>query len=200
MEKITLNGKRYISLGDFDHLRHNLCKDIYEGYERGEDGKIHLSETDMAKIDAYHRMMQEVMSEEIAAAESPDDIRKMHESIRKEWMHDKFIIVANDNGENVYYRKMCRVGENGELEPVFTSKVRLAQTWSDHFSATLVLQTIQNDYDIEAMVDPLYLHVITTAEARKLLKAIFKDDEPEYKGDGTRAEDEDWDGNEGGLE
>ena len=30
MEKITLNGKRYIALGDFDHLRHNLSKDIYD--------------------------------------------------------------------------------------------------------------------------------------------------------------------------
>ena len=193
MDKITLNGKRYIALGDLDHLRHNLSKNIYESYERGEDGKIHLSDTDMAKIDAYNRMMSEVMAEEIAAAESPDDIRKMHESIRKEWMHDKFVIVGNDNGENVFFRKMCAVGEDGAERPAFCSKIRLAKTYSDHYDATIYAQYLMQNWDIETMVEPLYLFAMTNADAKKLLDAIFKKDEPEYHGDGTKAEDEDWD-------
>ena len=195
MDKITVNGKLYIGLGDFDHLRHNLCKDIYESYERGEDGKIHLSDTDMAKIDAYNRIMTEIMYEEIHAAESPDDIRKLHERLRKEWRRDKFVIVGNDDGENVFFRKMCARGENGEDMPTFTGKIRLAKAWGDHYDATVYALYLEQTYNLEVKVEPLYLFDMTNEEAKKLLDALFKkDDEPEYHGDGTKAEDEDWDG------
>ena len=40
MEKITLNGKLYIGLGDFDNLRRNLIRDIYDRYERDENGEL----------------------------------------------------------------------------------------------------------------------------------------------------------------
>ena len=194
MEKITLNGKRYIALGDFDHLRHNLCKDIYDSYRPAGDGKIHLTGTDMARIDAYHRIMSEIMYEEIHSAESPDDIREMHDKLRKEWMRDKYVIVGNDNGENVFFRKECACGESGKETPVFTSKIRLAKAYGDYYTALCVSQYIQQDYDIETKVEPLYLHAMTRDDAKKMLAAIFKSDEPEYHGDGTKAEDEDWDG------
>jgi len=193
MEKITLNGKRYIALGDFDHLRHNLCKDIYDSYRPAGDGKIHLSETDRGRIDAYNRIMREVMYEEIHSAESPDDIREMHDGLRKEWMRDKYVIVGNDNGKNVFFRKMCAMGEDGAERPAFCSKIRLAKTFSDHYDATIYAQYLMQNWDIETMVEPLYLFAMTNADAKKLLDALCKKDEPEYNGDGTRAEDEGWD-------
>ena len=182
MEKIKLNGKRYIALGDLDHLRYNLSKNIYDRCERGEDGKIHLSETDMAKIDAYSTLMSEVMAGELAAAESPDEIREMHDDLRREWMRDKYVIVANDNGNNVFFRKMCdAMNENKEdaEQPVFTSKIRLANTYSDHFNATVMARYLMQNWDIETKIEPLYLFAMTNSDAKKLLDAIFKDKDAE---------------------
>lgn len=194
MEKIILNGKRYIELGDFDHLRHNLVKDVYEKYEKDENGRLNLSEFDQGQVAAYTHIMTEIMLDEIHAAESPDEIRAMHESIRKEWMRDRFVIVGNDDGENVFFRKMCAVGENGAENPVFCSKIRLAKTWSNHYDATCYAAYLAQNWDVEMKVEPLYLFAMTNAEAKKLLDAIFRKDEPEYHGDGTKAEDEEWDG------
>ena len=180
MKKTVINGKRYIALGDLDHLRYNLCKDIYDRYERGEDGKIHLSDTDMARIDAYHRIMAEVMAVEIAAAETPDEIREMHDEMRKEWMRDKYVIVGNDNGQNVFFRKMCgAMNDDGDEQPVFCSKIRLANTYDDHFAATTMALYLKQDYDLEVKVEPLYLYAMTNNDAKKLLDAIFKKDDSE---------------------
>lgn len=195
MEKITLNGKLYIGLGDFDNLRRNLIRDIYDRYERDENGKMNLSERDAGEVAAYAHIMTKVMEDELRACETPDEVRALHERLRKEWMRDKYVIVGNDNGENVFYRKMCPVGENGEDNPVFCSQIRLAHTWSDHFVATTTAEYITDNFGVETKVEPLYLFAMTNEDAKKLLHAIFDDkDEPEYHGDGVKAEDEDWDG------
>ena len=57
MEKITLNRRRYIGLAEFNHLRKNLIKDVYDRYERDENGKIPLSERDAGYIDALSHIM-----------------------------------------------------------------------------------------------------------------------------------------------
>lgn len=196
MKKTTINGKMYIALGDFDALRRNCVKDIYDNYERDEEGKLPLTEFDRGRVEAYTHIMTEIMYEEVHAAESPDEIRALHNRLRKEWMFDKFVIVGNDDGENMFYRKECCVGENGEEKPVFTSKARLAMAFDDYYVALCTLEYLKKNVDVEMKIDPLYLHVMTNDEAKKLLEAIFRNDEPEYHGDGTKAEDEDWDGDD----
>ena len=176
MKKYTFEGKRYVKLGDLDNLCHNLCKEIYDSYKNGEDGKIHLSDIDIARTDAIHRVMHEVMIEEIKCAESPDDIRQMHDKLRHEWMDDKFIIVANDDGENVFYRKECPCGDDGEYVPVFTSKVRQACTFDDHYAAYCTAVYLEQTFDYEVKVEPLYLFAMTGEEAKKMLQAIFRDE------------------------
>ena len=196
MNKITLNDKRYIALGDFNALRHSLARDIIEKYEPDENGQRHMSDYDAGAYGALAHIMTEIMIDEIYAAESPDEIREMHDAIRMEWMRDKFIIVGNDNGENVFFRKYCACGDNGEERPVFTGKVRLAKTWENHYYAEIAMREIMDETGLELKVEPLYLFAMTPKDAKHMLDAIFKDDEPEYHGDGTRAEDEDWEGEE----
>ena len=197
MNKITLNGKHYIALGDFDALRRNLVNDIYERYEKDEDGKIHLSDVDIGRVDAYTHIMTEIMLDEIHAAESPDEIRKMHADLRHEWLDGKYVIVGEDDGTKVYYRKRCACGENGEEQPVFTSVKRYAKAFDDHFIATNHAISLSEETGTELEVVPLSFVMMSDAEAKKLLDAIFRDDdEEEYHGDGTRAEDEDWDDGE----
>lgn len=181
MKKTIINGKQYIALGEFDHLRRNLVRDIYDQYEKDENGQIHLSEIDMGRIDAYTHIMSAIMEEEIRAADSPQDIKKRHERLRAEWMDDKFLICAKDsnNGETVYFRKMC--GEDGDT-PTFTTQKRKAMEYDNHYHATNFLAYLKDRLDYECgladlRVTPLYLAYMTDDEAKKLLDSIFRDDD-----------------------
>lgn len=183
MEKITLNGKRYIELGELNHLRSNLVKDIFERYDKDENGRIHLSEVDIAKLDAYMEIAHGVMEDEIRSAETSDEIIQMRNDIEAEWMRDRYVIVGKDeqDGKRVYFREMCRLAD-GRIEdgadpkPVFTTKKRLARTWSDHYKAQGMLSYLSSATGNETLeVVPLWLEY---GDARKrLLHAIFGDDD-----------------------
>ena len=188
MKKTTINGKWYIALGEFDHLRRNLVRDIYDQYEKDENGKIHLSDVDVGRIDAYTHIMTAIMEEEVAAADRPEDIKKRHERLRHEWMEDKYLIVGKDTetGGNLYFRKMC--GPDGDT-PTFTTMKRKALEYDNHYHATNFLTYLKNRLDGESgvadlKVMPLYLAYMTEAEAKKLLSAIFRDDEDDGSGVG----------------
>lgn len=199
MKKTMLNGKRYIALGDFDALRHNLVRDIYDKYERDENGQYHLSDLDAGQIHAYSHIMTAIMDEEIHAAESPDEIRAMHDVIRREYLRDKYVIVGRDDEGDVYFRKMCCCGEDGEEVPAFTGVKRLAKTFDDHYIATLWAKGLSDRTGHELKVKPLDIVMMSAEEAQRLLDAIFDgagEDPGEYHGDGTKAEDEDWEGEE----
>lgn len=188
MKKTIINGKQYIALGEFDHLRRNLVRDIYDQYERDEKGQINLSEFDMGRVDAYSHIMTAICEEEICAADSPEDIKKRHERLRYEWMEDKFLIVGKDaeQGDTVYFRKMC--GEDGDT-PTFTTMKRKAMEYDNHYHATNFLAYLNNQLVVEngitdLRVVPLYMAYMTEQEAKKLLDAIFRDDEDDGSGVG----------------
>lgn len=188
MRKITIDGKSYIGLGDFDHLRRNLVRDIYDRYEKDENGQIHLDDVDRGCIDAYTHIMDAIMEEEIHAADSPEDIKKRHEHLRWEWMDGKFLICAKDTetGEDIYFRKMC--GEDGDT-PTFTTMKRKAREYDNHYHAMNYCEFLKERLDKESgitglSVKPLYLVYMTEAEAKKLLDAIFRDDENDASGVG----------------
>ena len=90
--KITINGKRYIGLGDLEHLRHCLVRDIVEGYDKD---KHEMTDYDRGQIEAYTHIMTKIMEDELEECESPDDVKRLRESIRKEWMEGKFVIDAD---------------------------------------------------------------------------------------------------------
>ena len=185
MKKTVINGKQYIALGEFDHLRRNLVRDIYDQYEKDENGQIHLSEFDMGEVSAYAHIMTAIMEEEIHAADSPQDIKKRHEQLRSEWMEGKFVICAKDTetGDEIYFRKLC--GPNDDT-PTFTPKKRQAMEYDDYYQATNYAAYLRNRLEGSGIrsseVKPLYLVYMTDAEAKKLLDAIFRDDEQDGEG------------------
>lgn len=181
MDMITLNGKRYVALGELNHISRNFVKDIYERYEKDENGQRHPSEVDIGRIDAYTHIMTVVMEDEIHAAESPDEIRAMHKKLEVEFLLHNYIIVAKDNetGERVFFRKYCPHITDDEDTPVFTAIPRLAKTWSDYYLATVVAEGLRRrSGDDSIMVAPAWVHMMPPSEAEKrLLNAIFGDKE-----------------------
>ena len=187
IKKISIDGKRYIGLGDFDHLRHNLVRDIYDDTPKDENGVYQLSEFDRGQIEAYTHIMTSIMSEEVEDAESPDEIRDMRKRIEREYLRGKYCIVTKDKetDETLYFKTHCKhVSDDGEEVPVFTSLKRLAKDYDDYYIATCVKKRIEEETDGELELDikPLGIVYMTNEEAKHLLKAIFDDDEEE-KGD-----------------
>ena len=194
MDMITVNGKRYIALGDFDHMRRNLIKDIYDKYEKDENNQIHLTPEDMGWTGAYHHIMVEIMRDTTHAicetAKDAEDLRRrydeMYDSIRQEYLDGKFCIVCSDpeTGATMYFRKLCEHVEEGKETPVFTTMRRLAMDFSDHYKATNMLAYLKNETEIEDLrIMPMYIAYMSNEEAKKLLDAIFRDDERDGEGE-----------------
>ena len=184
MEKITLNGERYISLGEFNHIRRNMVKDIYDRYEKDENGQMHLSERDIGAVTVLSHIMTEIMIEEIHSAESPDEIRKMHGDLDVEFAVHRWVIVGKDDGNKVYFRKLCECapkedGQESEEVPVFASMARFAKTFHDYYKAHVMLDALERELgenNLELQIVPAWAELLPPGEAEKrLLKAIFKD-------------------------
>ena len=187
MEKIKLNGVRYIALGEFNHLRRNMVKDVYDRYRRAGDGKIHMSEFDQGYTAALHQIMTGIMYDEIHDAESPEEIKAMRRQVDSEFARHNFMIVAKDagSGEEVFFRKYCEHIHEGEEAPVFTNMARLARTWSDHYHAATVAESLRRETGDESIrVVPAWTRLMPAGAEKRLLEAIFgedKNEEPEWK-------------------
>ena len=180
MDKITLNGERFIGLADFNHLRRNLIKDVYDRYKRDENGELHLSEKDLGYIDALTHIMGEIMCEDVHDAESPNEIKEMHRELNTEYALHRYVIVGKDEetGERVFFRKYCEHIEEDEFTPVFTSMSRLAKAWRDYYMATVTCEGLKhNTGDNTLRVEPAWIYLLPPGDVEKLLlKAIFCDD------------------------
>lgn len=201
MDKITINGKRYISLGDFYWLRHNMILDIYDQYEKDENGEYHLSAEDETRIRAYVQIMYEILSPELdryAGEEAQKTYyQKALRELRREWLNGNYIIEGKDDGKAIYYRKMCPYApkpedsasetehDYDEGTPVFTSIRRLAEGWSDHYRASCFCDYLKSRTGMDSLkVVPAWMAFSDGAAEKRLLKAIFGDD---YQQDGSGA-------------
>lgn len=181
MEKITINGKRYIGLGDLEHLRHCLVRDIWENNDKEE-----LSDYDRGEIAAYSHIMTKIMEDELEECESPDDVKQLRESIRKEWMEGKFVIDAIDaeTNERVFFRNFC--GEDCET-PAFSTKLRFAREFGNQFHAEWILGLIKKRTSEESGLKWLTVHPMRFffekpgEREKRLLNAIFGEDETDAK-------------------
>ena len=197
MEFITLNGKRYMGLGEFNHMRRNLIRDIYDRYARGDDGQYHLSPEDMGAAGAYHHIMVEVLGDELheanVTAKNAEELRANHDriydAIKAEYIDGRYLIVGNDDNGKVYFRKMCPYvpkddapEEEPEYDdtPVFTSMLRLAKTWTDHYQAEGFKAYLADRTGMDNLkVVPAWVEYMSPSDKKKLLDAIFRDDKEE---------------------
>lgn len=180
MEKTRINGQRYISLAEFNHIRRNLVKDIYDRYDKDENGTIHLSDIDKGRVDALTHIMTVVMDEEVHDAESPDEIRELHRKLDMEYALHRYIIVGKDaeTGERVFFRKYCEHVEPDEMTPVFTSLARLAKAWTNYYWASVTCEGLKRNTGDETLrIEPAWMYLLPPGEAEKrLLDAIFGDE------------------------
>lgn len=187
----NFDGKQYIALGDFDWLCHNLVKDIYDKYEKGDEG-YHLSDTDMGMVSAYIHIRVEVLADKLAEArDSATDAKSLRQNydrvysrMRYEWAKGKYAITATDKTqekpETIYFSRY-----DDDDHPVFVGEDQrrklLAFEEYEHAAAVLRDLTEYAEKMDEAVCDlkvvPLR-HIFHSSAEQRLLNAIFGDKEP----------------------
>lgn len=194
MQFITINGAWYAKVADIDHLARKMRKEIYDRYQKDEEGHINLSEQDVAITGSYIHFMTEILLDEIHACDSPDEIREMHSKLESDFYKDKWVIQSRDGDEILYYEKYCTgalvasLKEDGKTDdeikaaldetpeglPVFTSKAIYANYFDDHSVACTVCDSINRKFDgIDCKVVPAAM--TSNKECKKMLDKILKE-------------------------
>lgn len=190
----TFDGKQYVALGDLNHLRRNLIKDIRDKYERGEDGQIHMEPEDVGQIGAYSHLMVEILKDQldVAREEATDaeSLRKnydrVYDRIKREYEEDKYAIVATDKTQGkkkIVYFAHIDEDKDGKQTPVFTDERRKAEVFDDHYIAQCRLDWLEGYMKgMGAAIDGLHIEglwlVYMSDDAQtRLLRAIFGEDE-----------------------
>ena len=195
MDKVTINGIRYIALGDLEHVCSNLIQDIYDRYEPDERGRRNLSTKDIGMVTACSRVFETIMEDELRTADENADTaeeqrrneQKVYDRVRGEWECRNYLIKGMDGNEAVYFRKMCpyapkadeQTDDDDDSTPVFASKLRLAKTWHDHYDATAFCEYLKRRTGLEDLkVIPVWQAAARGSKAfERLCKAIFGEDE-----------------------
>lgn len=201
IEKLTVNGRAYVSLGDLDHLRHNLIRDVYDRHEKDENGKITLTPEEIGEVGAYSHLMVELLGDELREAReksrTADELRRnydaVYDHIKSDFRLSSYVIEGEDEDGKVWFRKYCPYvpkddepdDEEHDDTPVFTGIRRLAMWWHDHYNAVCVCDALKERTKIESLrVVPAW-RVFTDGKAEeRLLKAIFGEgekDEPSQR-------------------
>lgn len=186
ISKYTFHGIDYIKLDELNALLVQMKHDVREGTKPG-----YICEDEGKRIAAHgalnhlHAVLNKEKNE-VKIHERVEQIRKAREA--KERVNDAtdekpgsyMVYKAVGPRDYWYFRewenKLPVIGKSGGM--IFTYK-----GMAEHVAELLG----EGWYCIDVSPEECY-------KAKKLLAAIFRDDEPEYHGDGTRAEDEDWEG------
>ncbi|MBR0463426.1 MAG: hypothetical protein IJJ23_03480 [Clostridia bacterium] len=195
IEKLTVNGRRYVSLCDLDHMRHGLVKDIYDRYEKGEDGHIHMTPEDIGAVGAYSHLMVELLGTELReareASKTADELRRnydeVYERIRSEWRNSSYVIEGEDENGKFWFRKYCpyvpkddkdvKTDDEHDDTPVFSTLKRDAMWWHDCYDAECACRELKARTGIESLKVVPAWRVFTDGKAEeRLLKAIFGED------------------------
>ena len=136
--------KQYISLGDLDHLLRCMRWEVYDKYDRDEDGKFYqkdgtfgLTHDDAMETHVLCSVMNRILENKIHACETPDEIRQVHTRIQDEFYADKYVLTMtceNEDGktELYFFRKFClgameaRLKEEGKTEEEIAKETEYA--------------------------------------------------------------------------
>ena len=207
--KLTeIDGTHYVKLCDVERLLHDLRRDVYDNAPVDgvtEDGlkKYNLTETDREVLNYLYFVSSCIRRQLVNTCESPDEIKALHERIRKAYYADKYYLsetTQEDDGgfEVLYFRKYCpgvmaaRLKEEGKTEeeieqaiqeedgdPVFTDNPKYAQLFEGMEEADANMKFLNNHMGMDLEVFPAFL--LDTKGCKELLDKLLKEDDEEQK-------------------
>jgi len=212
MKITTIDNKHYINLGDLDHLIRKLQWDINDKYIRDsegnfiqKDGTFGLTHDDAITKAAYTHVFTKAVANLIHACESPDEVRKLHNSLESEFYWDKYVITLEGEDEDgkkrlVFFRKLCmeskvaRLKEAGKTDeeigamidsgeagdPVFSLRDKDAEFFESHDSADSMAEYIRHNYGMDVKIDPAWYY--DRHAKQRLMDLIDNDEQTDDRG------------------
>lgn len=156
MKKYDIMGHEMVEVAELRHVIRRLRKDIpslYWNFNEEQRAMVHL---------AYNDVVRQLYLDELKAAKSPDEIRAILE------MPGDFIVAKYEGKHKVVYFKEY---ENGE--GVITNKAYAAMNFSYESKAREVAEGLGEGWEVYDMSK------YATEDAKRLLDAIFGDDDDE---------------------
>lgn len=119
MKIIECDNRKYIRLGDLDHLIRVLRRSIFDKYDRNdkgefvqEDGTKGITHDDGVVIGTLSLVMGKVMENLVHACETPEEIRELHKRIETEFYCDKYVVTTTRKDEDgskelIFFERYC---------------------------------------------------------------------------------------------
>lgn len=201
--KLTeIDGTHYLKLCDVERLLHDLRRDVYDNAPVDgvtEDGlkKYNLTETDREVLNNLYFVSSCIRRQLVNTCETPDEIKTLHERIRKAYYADKYYLSEttqdDENGfETLYFRKYCpgvmaaRLKEEGKTEeeieqaiqeedgdPVFTDNPKYAQLFESMEAADANMKFLNNRMGMDLEVFPAWL--LDTKTCKEAMQRLFNE-------------------------
>lgn len=207
MKITTIDDTEYLKLCDVERLLHDMRREILDNseYEIMQDGtrKYHHTESEMARLNDLYFVSSCLKRELVLSCESPDEIRALHEHIRKSYYRGKYYLSQPGEGETgkpvsiLYFRKYCpgamkaRLEEEGkskeeieealresEGDPAFTTDSKYAFLFESLEEAEANRSYLNHNYNMNLKSSAAFLLDTKSGKALldKLLDKLLKDD------------------------
>ena len=199
----TIDDTEYLKLCDVERLLRDMRREILDNseYETMEDGtrKYHHTETETARLNDLYFVSSCLKRELVLSCESPDEIRALHDRIRKSYYRGKYYLSQTENDETgkpvsiFYFRKYCpgameaRLEEEGkskeeieealresEGDPAFTTDGKYAFLFESLEEAETNRSYLNHNYNMNLKSSAAFL--LDTKSVKALLDKLLKDD------------------------
>lgn len=209
--KVTeIDRRYYVKLSDVERLLHDMRREIIENAacEEHEDGtkKRHFTDAETDRLNDLF-FVSSCLRMRLIKGLGPDEIRELHEKIRRDYYMGKFYLsqtaeVEGDKKELMYFRKYCpeamasRLREEGKTDeeiqsaiedeqgdPAFTTESRYARLFESMEEADAQAKYLNHSHGMNLSVYPAWM--LDNKSAKKVLDAILgknqKEEEEETK-------------------
>ena len=204
---LEVDHKHYLKLADVERLLRDMRRDIlgnavWEELEAGKR-KFHLTETEQEVLNNLYFVSNCIKRQLAVACETPDEIRKVHEKIRRAYYDGKYYLSEKTTDEDgkpilLYFRKYCKGAMEARLkaegktqeeieetlrekdgDPAFTSKGEFARLFESMEHAESHRTYINHNYQMNLTVNPAWMLDNKTCKEMldKILKGDWEEDE-----------------------
>lgn len=181
MIKITeIDRRYYVKLSDVERLLHDMRREIIENAtcEEREDGTKghHFTNAEACRLNDLF-FVSSCLRNRLVKGLEPDEIRELHEKIRRDYYMDKFYLsqtaeVEGGKKELMYFRI-----EDDQGDPAFTTESRYARLFESMEEADAQAKYLNHAHGMNLSVYPAWM--LDNKSAKKVLDALLGKNEKE---------------------
>lgn len=165
MEKLTVNGKRYVLLAEV----FKTCADLYEKCKDDEHP---------AACRVLDTLVDELINPEFEDCDTKEESKKFIKDIWAEWYSGRYVITTETTDKDgktktLFFRRFCWMPGEEDGTPTFTDRAKQAMTWTNHAEAVFQAEILKNRTSAKLEVTPLIR--FSSIAKERLLNAIFGD-------------------------